>query len=218
MKVSPLLSQRQVMKPAQCCKELLVRIGRLEVEQEELLVKLGRLEAEKEVLQEKLEEISTLNFCLQEEILVAFRQARGLRQPLNVATQLRTTLLGATKLPMYVKSEVSATILMAWQASMHEDQLYTPIDGKVQLQGGIEIPESQWWSICNQRTNSLFVKSLAVAIWGSTVLRDSSIYGGECLHFINAGDTPPRAKPPLSPRKLSALKDMITTSPCRDLK
>ncbi|XP_041036332.1 BEN domain-containing protein 5-like isoform X2 [Carcharodon carcharias] len=156
--------------------------------------KIRRLKEERAALRQRVERLETLNFQLQEEIVALSKKARLSDRPDDAPTS--------------PKQSQTPTFLRLGEAI--NNQLYTPIDGKVQLLGGIEIPEREWRIVNSQRTNSLFVKSLAVAIWGTATLRDRSVCGRVCPRFIHTGGIPPKAKPPLSPRKLNAVKACFT--------
>ncbi|XP_078063628.1 uncharacterized protein LOC144489645 [Mustelus asterias] len=155
---------------------------------------IRKLKEERAALQQKLQRLETLNFKLQEEIVALSKKARLSDRPDDAPTPPKQ----------------SRTPMLTEQGETTSNQLYTPVDGKVQLLGGIEISEKEWCTVNSQRTNSLFVKSLAVAIWGSTTLRDRSVCGRVCPRFIHTAGTPPKAKPPLSPRKLNAVKACFT--------
>ncbi|XP_078390907.1 uncharacterized protein LOC144672782 isoform X2 [Cetorhinus maximus] len=156
--------------------------------------KIRRLKEERAALRQRVERLETLNFQLQEEIVALSKKARLSDRPDDAPTSPKQS-----QTPTFLRLEEAIN-----------KQLYTPIDGKVQLLGGIEIPEREWRTVNSQRTNSLFVKSLAVAIWGTTTLRDRSVCGRVCPRFIHTGGIPPKAKPPLSPRKLNAVKACFT--------
>lgn len=67
--------------------------------------------------------------------------------------------------------------------------------------------EEVWRKIHSTTKDSLFVKELAVAIWGTVELRGRSVSGKECPTKNT------EAKPPLSPYKLGILKGMLPTLP-----
>ena len=54
---------------------------------------------------------------------------------------------------------------------------------KVSLGAGISIPEFKLNSITNQIKNSLMVKNLAVVVWGSPTLKESSVTGVACNRY-----------------------------------
>ncbi|GCC33864.1 BEN domain-containing protein 5-like isoform X1 [Chiloscyllium punctatum] len=152
-------------------------------------------------LQERMDQLQDLNCRLQERLL-------NRAQPRQPALSRRAVDLTRPALPRSVQmnTEPSPTFTGTdGEASTCADNLYIPIDGMVQLQGGLEITERQWENVLRSKTNSMFVKTLAAAVWGSDVLRNRSIHGRVCARFINA-DTPPVPKPALSPVKLSAVK------------
>lgn len=65
---------------------------------------------------------------------------------------------------------------------------------------GVYITVNQWKRVQASRKDSLFVKELAVCIWGTSTLADRSLEGKQCP-TIKA--TP---RPPLTPHKYKALK------------
>ncbi|XP_048460355.1 BEN domain-containing protein 5-like isoform X1 [Rhincodon typus] len=152
-------------------------------------------------LQERMDQLQDLNCRLQEQLLsraqsrrpALSRRAVDLTRPVPPRSVQMSTEPSPTFTGSHGETNASA------------DNLYTPIDGMVQLQGGLQITERQWENVLRSKTNSMFVKTLAAAVWGSDVLRNRSIHGRVCARFINA-DTPPVPKPALSPVKLSAVK------------
>ncbi|KAL3042109.1 hypothetical protein OYC64_020122 [Pagothenia borchgrevinki] len=74
-------------------------------------------------------------------------------------------------------------------------------DGKIHIGTDIWLREEVWRKIDSTTKDSLFVKELAVAIWGTAELMGRSVSGKEC-----PGKTI-EAKPPLTPCKLGTLKE-----------
>ncbi|KAJ8018628.1 BEN domain-containing protein 5 [Holothuria leucospilota] len=79
---------------------------------------------------------------------------------------------------------------------------YATEDGKVCIGKDIYISELQWDLAEAQKTNSLFVKNLAVSVWGTAVLKNRSVEGRVCPRFKDQRE----ARSPLSPNKLNAIK------------
>ena len=63
------------------------------------------------------------------------------------------------------------------------------------------INEAKWGMVAANTKDSLFVKELAVAVWGSAVLKNRSLTGKECPTSKAA------AKPPLTPEKVTAVRE-----------
>uniref|UniRef100_A0A8C1LWZ7 BEN domain-containing protein n=1 Tax=Cyprinus carpio TaxID=7962 RepID=A0A8C1LWZ7_CYPCA len=77
-------------------------------------------------------------------------------------------------------------------------------DGK-DLGYGVMIPTKKWDIVRRVEGDSKFCKSLAVVIWGTTVLKQRSVTGMKC----NAKKAA-EAKPPLTPEKVSAIKECLS--------
>ncbi|XP_048398036.1 BEN domain-containing protein 5-like isoform X4 [Stegostoma tigrinum] len=153
-------------------------------------------------LQERMDQLQDLNCRLQEQLL---SRAQSRRPALSRRAVDLTRPVPPTSVQMRTEPSPTSTGSHG-ETNPSADNLYTPIDGMVQLQGGLQVTERQWENVLRSKTNSMFVKTLAAAVWGSDVLRNRSIHGRVCARFINA-DTPPVPKPALSPVKLSAVKD-----------
>lgn len=69
------------------------------------------------------------------------------------------------------------------------------------------IPTKKWDIVRRVEGDSKFCKSLAVVIWGTTVLKQRSVTGMKC----NAKKAA-EAKPPLTPEKVSAIKGRTVKS------
>uniref|UniRef100_A0A9J8DM32 BEN domain-containing protein n=2 Tax=Cyprinus carpio carpio TaxID=630221 RepID=A0A9J8DM32_CYPCA len=67
------------------------------------------------------------------------------------------------------------------------------------------IPTKKWDIVRRVEGDSKFCKSLAVVIWGTTVLKQRSVTGMKC----NAKKAA-EAKPPLTPEKVSAIKECLS--------
>lgn len=74
---------------------------------------------------------------------------------------------------------------------------------KVCIGEGIWLPEEKWRWISKASKDSIFCKELAVAVWGSEVLKDRSTEGKICNRFKQMGAV---AKPPLTPARYQAVK------------
>nr|XP_033960835.1 BEN domain-containing protein 5-like isoform X2 [Pseudochaenichthys georgianus] len=73
-------------------------------------------------------------------------------------------------------------------------------DGKIHIGTDIWLREEVWRKIDSTTKDSLFVKELAVAIWGTAELMGRSVSGKECPSKTT------EAKPPLTPCKLGTVK------------
>eukprot|EP00061_Rhincodon_typus_P017710 g46532.t1 len=119
-------------------------------------------------LQERMDQLQDLNCRLQEQLLsraqsrrpALSRRAVDLTRPVPPRSVQMSTEPSPTFTGSHGETNASA------------DNLYTPIDGMVQLQGGLQITERQWENVLRSKTNSMFVKTLAAAVWGSDVLRN----------------------------------------------
>src|ERR1043166_9562231 len=81
-------------------------------------------------------------------------------------------------------------------------KLYFILFVKIRIGEGVFINAHSWKNyIIKQAKESLFVKSLAVAIWSSNVLRNRSVTGSVCP--TKRDRDPP---PPLSPKKLGVVR------------
>ncbi|XP_052003533.1 BEN domain-containing protein 5-like [Xyrauchen texanus] len=70
---------------------------------------------------------------------------------------------------------------------------------------GVMIPAEKWDIVRRVEGDLRFCKSLAVVIWGTTVLKQRSVTGMKC----NAKKAA-EAKPPLTPEKISAIKECLS--------
>ncbi|KAJ8049661.1 BEN domain-containing protein 5 [Holothuria leucospilota] len=86
------------------------------------------------------------------------------------------------------------------QEGEDEGPLYSEQDGKIAIGGGIKLKKEQWEVLGCQKKPSLFVKNLAVSVWGSDVLRNRSVDGKICPRYKTA----PRK--PLTPTKIDAVR------------
>ncbi|XP_067309304.1 BEN domain-containing protein 5-like [Pseudorasbora parva] len=75
----------------------------------------------------------------------------------------------------------------------------SPKVDEIHLGGGIRVRREAWSRIGNSTRDSLFVKELAVAIWGTKTLGERSLTGKEC-------PTTKTTRQPLTPQKLQTLK------------
>ena len=75
---------------------------------------------------------------------------------------------------------------------------------QISIGAGVSIGKHQWDALQSQQKHSLFVKGLAVAVWGTDTLKDRSLDGKVCPRFKNEREP----RPPLSPEKLKAVKGM----------
>ncbi|XP_054603132.2 BEN domain-containing protein 5-like [Nothobranchius furzeri] len=94
----------------------------------------------------------------------------------------------------------SKTLYIAESGS--EDGVETPRcpEGEeIHLGGGVYIRREAWSRIKNQSKDSLFLKELAVAIWGTKTLGQKSLTGKAC-------PTTKSTRQPLTPKKLETLR------------
>ncbi|XP_026119089.1 BEN domain-containing protein 5-like [Carassius auratus] len=70
---------------------------------------------------------------------------------------------------------------------------------EIHLGGDVRVRREAWSRIQNSTRDSLFVKELAVAIWGTKTLGERSLTGKEC-------PTTKTSRQPLTPQKLQTLK------------
>ena len=70
---------------------------------------------------------------------------------------------------------------------------------QIHLGGDVNIRRETWARIQNTPRDSLFVKELAVAMWGTKILGERSLTGKEC-------PTTKTTRQPLTPEKLNTLK------------
>ncbi|XP_056270225.1 BEN domain-containing protein 5-like [Pseudoliparis swirei] len=80
-----------------------------------------------------------------------------------------------------------------------EEPSVSPYGDKISLEGDINIRKETWVRINRNNRDSLFVKELAVAIWGTKTLGEKSLTGKEC-------PTTKTTRQPLTPKKLQTLK------------
>ncbi|XDV13858.1 hypothetical protein PO909_002173, partial [Leuciscus waleckii] len=78
--------------------------------------------------------------------------------------------------------------------------LYEIKDGKIHIGNTIWIREEAWKKINSATKDSLYVKEMAVALWGTNTLKSRSVSGKECPTNKHS------AKPPLTPSKLQVLR------------
>ncbi|XP_064197255.1 BEN domain-containing protein 5-like [Anguilla rostrata] len=100
----------------------------------------------------------------------------------------------------------STPVQLSTSQTSEETTLLCP-DGKIHIGGGAYISAGTWRWISgakNDSSNPDFCKDLAVAIWGSEVLRNRSTEGKVCNRLKGQGAV---AKPPLTPEKYQAAKD-----------
>lgn len=77
---------------------------------------------------------------------------------------------------------------------------------KIHVGDNIWIREEVWRKITSTTKDSLFVKEMAVALWGTATLQRRSVSGKECPTNRHS------QKPPLTPSKLQVLHNFIAMS------
>ena len=75
---------------------------------------------------------------------------------------------------------------------------------QISIGAGISLTSIQWDALQCQKKHSLFVKGLAVAVWGTGNLKDRSVEGKVCPRYKSTRE----ARAPLSPQKVKAMKGM----------
>ncbi|XP_026115224.1 BEN domain-containing protein 5-like [Carassius auratus] len=78
--------------------------------------------------------------------------------------------------------------------------LYEIKDGTIHIGENIWIREEVWRKMTSTTKDSLFVKEMAVALWGTATLQRRSVSGKECPTNRHS------QKPPLTPSKLHVLR------------
>ncbi|XP_063964882.1 BEN domain-containing protein 5-like [Lytechinus pictus] len=152
--------------------------------------KLKKLTEKNESLEEEVARLSELNRRLQVEVLDKFNTVTGI----STATTGRTSQTGQTP-------GISAADDPARKDS---EVKYMAQDGQVSLGEGIKIPKEKFDTIASETRNSLVVKNMAVAIWGTETLRNRSVTGKASNRFKER-----QPLPALEPAKVKALKDFF---------
>ena len=78
---------------------------------------------------------------------------------------------------------------------------------QVHIGNRVILSEEQWKQILTWTKDSHFIKELATAIWGTSVLQARSVDGRKCPRFKDRD-----AKPPLTVQKIDAVKGLPITS------
>ncbi|KAK7128029.1 hypothetical protein R3I93_020579 [Phoxinus phoxinus] len=197
------------------------RMREEEMSNEEKEKKIKCLKEENRDTKAELQQLRRLNLHLQEELF----QNKKITQK-----EPHTSYAGHTPLPQQPvhgpkepAEDQTATILKMTQKEPQTSSAgHTPIpqqpvhgpdepaeeqrhrDGK-DLGHGVMIPTEKWDVVRRVEGDSKFCKSLAVVIWGTTVLKQRSVTGMKCNAKKSA-----EAKPPLSPEKISAVKECLS--------
>ncbi|XP_056605039.1 BEN domain-containing protein 5-like [Triplophysa dalaica] len=79
-------------------------------------------------------------------------------------------------------------------------EIYERKNGKIHVGENVWLREEVWKKIRSSAKDSLFVKEMAVALWGTATLKNKSVSGNECPTNKNP------VKPPLTPSKLQVLR------------
>ncbi|XP_022101246.1 BEN domain-containing protein 5-like [Acanthaster planci] len=145
---------------------------------------IAKLEAETKRARTEAAEYQKLNKQLQTQLLEALRGKTDDNVKKSTPEPLETEVCSVDDMPA------------------KEGPSYVEEDGKISLGAGISLTSRQWNAVNSQNKNSLFVKGLAVAVWGTNVLKDRSVEGKLCPRFSQR-----EAKAPLSPEKLKAVKE-----------
>ncbi|XP_033126939.1 BEN domain-containing protein 5-like isoform X2 [Anneissia japonica] len=152
---------------------------------------LKELKRKNDVLQLQLDEYQCLNKKLQ----------KLLHAKLDKGVIHITTSTKATKTPLSPAAasnsapafeSVAATTSAASVAEPDEEpQLYCKSGDKIHLGSGIFIPTFKWEMLQLQKKNSIFVKNLAVSVWGCDVLKARSVDGKICPRYPESTPKPP---------------------------
>nr|XP_054755249.1 BEN domain-containing protein 5-like [Lytechinus pictus] len=180
--------------------------------------KVAELEKEKRTFAQELEELRTLNRRLQEEILnkvgPLIPTVKARTQPPSSTSVQHTTPLFKAPQPRPTPIQTPPPAEQLPTPTVLEDK-YVPDDGqqsrqlllyvhshfKVSLGAGILIPADKMDAITGQVKNSLMVKNLAVAVFGTALLRESSVTGQTCNRYKDH-----EVRPALDSAKLQAVK------------
>ncbi|XP_046407804.1 uncharacterized protein LOC124172394 [Ischnura elegans] len=76
-------------------------------------------------------------------------------------------------------------------------------DGNVTLGKVISLPKEKWDLVMRNTKDSIFIKDLAVAVWGSEALKGRSVVGIPCRRLMSKGAV---SKPPLTSAKLNDIR------------
>ncbi|RXN30663.1 Retrotransposable element Tf2 type 1 [Labeo rohita] len=134
------------------------------------------------------------------QILLLKESREEIEQELAKGKRVRVRLLKeSTPPPSRSEKEEAKTIhILDHQAQMRPY--------KIHLGGDIRLRKKAWSRIQSNTRDSLFVKELAVAIWGTKTLGERSLTGKEC-------PTTKTTSQPLTPKKLQTLKETEVTVP-----
>ncbi|KAL1256015.1 hypothetical protein QQF64_014076 [Cirrhinus molitorella] len=173
----------------------------LQEELEDCKIKCAELEKEKEDLVAELATYRSLNITLQQNINEVLQRAFSKTGPslLNrhSATFESTPDQRSDELPNSPEGNNSPLHINSPESPL---RLYEIKDGKIHVGENIWIREEVWRKITAATKDSLFVKEMAVALWGTATLQRRSVSGKECPTNRNS------PKPPLTPSKLQVLR------------
>ena len=74
---------------------------------------------------------------------------------------------------------------------------------KIHIGSNVWINKAKWEMVVANTKDTIFVKELAVVVWGTATLKNKSLTGKECP------TTKGEAKPPLTPTKVTAVRGMF---------
>ncbi|XP_041840410.1 BEN domain-containing protein 5-like [Melanotaenia boesemani] len=144
--------------------------------------------------------------CELELELAKYREANlSLQQSLD---EVLKQLFSQRSMMSQVSEPVTKSTTLATSPNSESEPLQLPNtprvlekkDGKIHIGNEVWLREEVWNKIQATRKDSLYVKELAVAIWGSSELKQRSVSGKECPTKNT------EAKPPMTPDRLGTLK------------
>ncbi|XP_048055574.1 BEN domain-containing protein 5-like isoform X2 [Megalobrama amblycephala] len=189
------------------------RMREEEMANEENGKKIKCLKEEKREMKAELLQLRKLNLHLQEELFLNKKITDN-----ETSSAVHTPLLQRAEKTADMQTAIIPKITQKTSSSSHThltehhgleepaEELTTGRckDGK-DLGHGVMISTEKWDIVRRVVGDSKFCKSLAVVIWGTTVLKQRSVTGMKC----NAKKTAD-AKPPLTPEKVSAIKECLS--------
>ncbi|KAJ8050392.1 BEN domain-containing protein 5 [Holothuria leucospilota] len=170
---------------SECSQECVNKLHQARKRWREAEERNASLETESKRLRKDSEEYRQLNKDLQLELLKHLK--------------LKTN----TSVPNYSSSKANKPKPCSPFSSTSSRQSGTSYINFITGMGGKNWEEKQWEALRRHPKHSLFVKNLAVSVWGSEILKNRSVHGKACNRFKGKKET----KQPLTPVKLDAVKD-----------
>ncbi|XP_051954349.1 BEN domain-containing protein 5-like isoform X1 [Xyrauchen texanus] len=156
------------------------KINNMSLQLQETKNKLEEQEKLRTEIEAENKELRSLNMQLQQQLLKALKSSSTAKCSDPGAPSPKETLQKSGCL-----NEVEPSV------SSEGDEIH--------LGGDVRVRREAWSRIQNSTRDSLFVKELAVAIWGTKTLAERSLTGKEC-------PTTKTSRQPLTPQKLQTLK------------